>query len=139
MKAIPKFGDQLAVSAALICAIHCFFTPVLIALIPSLQALAILNDESFHLWMMAGVLPTSLMTLAMGCRKHKKKIYLAFGLLGFFTLFFAALWGHQLLGCTYEKYLTLLGALLISFVHVNNYLRCRKEKCEESEATCQVC
>ena len=88
---------------------------------------------------MIGVLPTSLITLAMGCRKHKKNNFLSIGLFGLMILCFATLWGHQILGCTYEKYLTLTGSLIISFAHINNYLLCRKDKCEESKSSCKTC
>ena len=139
MRTLAKIGDQLAVSAALVCAIHCFFAPVVVALVTSFQALAIVSDERFHFWMMLGVLPTSVATLAMGCKKHKKATFLAIGFFGLGVLFFASLWGHQVLGCTYEKYLTLAGSLIISFAHINNYLYCRKEKCEESQSSCEAC
>lgn len=139
MRTLARIGDQLAVSAALLCAVHCFFTPVFIAMMPSLQVLSIVGDESFHFWMMVGVLPTSLITLVMGCRKHKRNIFLAIGLLGLSILVFSAIWGHKIFGCKYEKYVTLTGSLVISFAHINNYFLCRKKKCQGLEISCEIC
>ena len=130
MRTLTRIGDQLAVSAALLCAIHCLFTPVVLALLPSIQSLTFVEDEAFHLWMVMGVLPTSLFALVMGCRKHKKPTFLAIGSLGLAILFSAAVWGHELVGCRYEKYLTLAGSGLVSFAHIKNYLMCRKQDCE---------
>ena len=139
MSTITRIGDRLAVGAALLCAIHCFLTPVFIAMLPSLQALSILDDEKFHFWMMIGVLPTSLIALAMGCKKHKRFTFLGIGLLGLVVLVFAALWGHDLLGCKYERYLTLTGSLIISIAHINNYRLCRSSNSGAIEPSCEAC
>ena len=129
MKSIHHIGDKLAVGLSIACALHCFVFPVLLATLPSLGALTIGNDESFHLWMLVGVLPTSCLTLAMGCREHKRIIFLVIGLTGLFVLSVSAIWGHDLVGCSNEKYLTLLGSSCLTFAHINNYLQCRKVKC----------
>lgn len=136
MRALTKIGDQLALSATLICAVHCFLAPVLITLLPSFRALSFLNDDSFHAWMLVGVLPTSLFTLAMGCKKHKKSTFFVIGFLGLSLLFFTAFWGHQLLGGTYEKYLSLAGSMVIAYAHINNYVLCREDKCRRSDTSC---
>ena len=134
MKKLTQIGDQLAVSLSLICAIHCFAGPIIIALLPSFQILSCSNNESVHYWMMFGILPSSLISLGMGCRKHKKLNFLLMGLIGLTVLTIASIWGHQLLGCKYEKYLTLLGSCIIAFAHVNNYLLCRKADCNTYQA-----
>ena len=48
--------DRLGMGLALVCAIHCLLTPVLVVCIP-LIATSFWSDESFHLWMLALVLP----------------------------------------------------------------------------------
>ncbi|MFK7873719.1 MAG: MerC domain-containing protein [Oligoflexales bacterium] len=130
MKSMSQMGDQLSVGLSMLCAVHCFVLPVFMALVPSLQVLSFASDESFHFWMMVGVLPTSLATLWMGCHKHKEYGFLAVGLLGLSILAFAAIWGHALFGCKYEKYITLLGSGLISFAHIKNYFKCKHENCD---------
>ncbi|MDD9950876.1 MAG: MerC domain-containing protein [Zetaproteobacteria bacterium] len=130
MRKIAQMGDPLAVGISLICTVHCFLAPVLMTMLPSLKALSITDDASFHFWMMVGILPTSLITLAMGCRKHKKHTFLLIGLVGLLVLGVASLWGHQLFGCKYEKYITLVGTCMMSFAHINNYLLCRHANCD---------
>ena len=136
MSTLVKIGDQLSVGAALLCGIHCFMTPIIFALLPSLKAYTILNSHNFHFWMLIAVLPTSLITLAMGCKKNQKNTFFIIGLVGLSILIFSTFWGHQLFGCKYEKYLTLLGSLIISFAHINNYLLCRKNKCNHIGFSC---
>ena len=133
MKKIIQIGDQLAVSISLICAIHCFLAPVLVVMVPSFQTLSIADDEVFHFWLMIGVLPTSFVTLAMGCRRHKKYTFLAIGLFGLSVMAVASLWVHDWLGCDYERWATLVGSCIIVFAHINNYLLCRKKNCDVHE------
>ena len=126
MKKISQIGDQFAVSLSLICAIHCFASPILMALLPSFQILSCSNNETVHFWMMFGILPSSLFSLGMGCRKHKKLNFLGVGLLGLTILVLTSIWGHQLFGCKNEKYVTLLGSCIVSYAHISNYLKCLK-------------
>ena len=127
---MTQIGDQLAVSLSLICAIHCFAGPILVALLPSFKLLSCSNNESVHFWMMFAILPSSLVSLAMGCRKHNKLNFLLIGFVGLVVLTLASIWGHQLFGCKNEKYVTLLGSCIVAFAHVNNFLLCRSSNCE---------
>lgn len=129
-KNVIQIGDRLAVGISLLCAVHCFLTPILVALLPSVQALSIIDDEAFHSWLLMGVLPTSFLTLVMGCRRHKKYSFFLLGILGLFVLVSAGLWIEEHLGCDYERWATLAGSCIIAIAHANNYRLCRKMDCD---------
>ena len=48
--------DRLGVGMALICAVHCLLTPVLIVLLPIIAS-SFWVDSEFHLWMLLMVVP----------------------------------------------------------------------------------
>lgn len=126
---MTQLGDKIAVGLSLTCAIHCFLAPILVVMIPSLKLFPIGDDANFHFWMLFAVLPISLFTLFTGCKKHNKIICLVIGSLGLIVLVFGSIWGHALLGCAKERYITLVGSGLISFAHIKNFLHCRDKSC----------
>ena len=111
----------------MLCMIHCLAFPLLVALLPSIAALP-LDKEAFHLWMVIAVIPISLYALTLGCKKHKKKSILSFGLLGLVCLVSAVLLGESRIGEAGEKILTVIGALLIAFSHYKNFHQCQHLK-----------
>lgn len=129
MRIINQLGDKIAVGLSLTCAIHCFLTPILLVMVPSLKLFPVVNDADFHFWMLFAVLPISLFTLFTGYKKHNNVMCLVIGSVGLLVLVFGSIWGHALLGCAKERYLTLFGASLISFAHISNFLRCRDKSC----------
>ena len=127
--------DRLAISLSGLCVAHCLLFPILGALIPSFVSLG-LTSESFHFWMVASVLPTSIYALALGCKKHAQFSVFFLGLLGLCSLVLALTLGHDLLGELGEKVLTLIGALFIAFAHVKNFKLCQQQRncsCESEE------
>ena len=129
MAKIQAYTDKLAIGLSLLCTLHCLIFPVLIVLIPSFAALSISNDELFHQWMLVGVLPSSLIALTMGCKKHGRFTFLALGLLGVSLLSVTALWGHDFMSENLEKFFTLISSLLIAVAHFNNSRLCHTKKC----------
>ena len=127
MKLTQTTADKFAIGLSLMCTVHCFATPVILALLPSLAVLQI-NAEQFHLWILAVVLPTSLLALSLGCKKHKRTRYMACGVVGLAFLIIAVLLGYE----EAEKALTLIGSAFIALAHWFNYQQCFKknnEKC----------
>ena len=127
MKLTQTTADKLAIGLSLMCTVHCFATPVILALLPSFAVLQI-NSEQFHLWVLAAVLPTSLLALSLGCKKHKRTRYMACGVVGLAFLIIAVLLGQE----EAEKALTLIGSAFIALAHWFNYQQCFKknnEKC----------
>ncbi|MGE6463125.1 MerC domain-containing protein [Pseudoalteromonas tetraodonis] len=127
MKLTQITADKFAIGLSLMCTVHCFATPVILALLPSFAVLQI-NSEQFHLWVLAAVLPTSLLALSLGCKKHKRTRYMACGVVGLAFLIIAVLLGQE----EAEKALTLIGSAFIALAHWFNYQQCFKknnEKC----------
>ena len=62
--------DKLAVSASMLCAIHCLFLPVILVVFPALGA-TLFGDELFHALLLWLIIPLSVIALSLGCRRHK--------------------------------------------------------------------
>ena len=125
MKLTQTAADKFAIGLSLMCTVHCFATPVILALLPSFAVLQI-NGEQFHLWVLAVVLPTSLLALSLGCKKHKRTRYMACGVVGLAFLIIAVLLGYE----EAEKVLTLIGSAFIALAHWFNYQQCFKKNNE---------
>ncbi len=125
MKLTQTTADKFAIGLSLMCTVHCFATPVILALLPSFAVLQI-NSEQFHLWVLAAVLPTSLLALSLGCKKHKRTRYMACGVVGLAFLIIAVLLGQE----EAEKALTLIGSAFIALAHWFNYQQCFKKNNE---------
>ena len=122
MKLTQTTADKFAIGLSLMCTVHCFATPIILALLPSFAVLQI-NGEQFHLWVLAAVLPTSLLALSLGCKKHKRTRYMACGVVGLACLIIAVLLGQE----EAEKALTLIGSAFIALAHWFNYQQCFKK------------
>lgn len=125
MKLTQTTADKFAIGLSLMCTVHCFATPVILALLPSFAVLQI-NGEQFHLWVLAVVLPTSLLALSLGCKKHKRTRYMACGVVGLAFLIIAVWLGQE----EAEKVLTLIGSAFIALAHWFNYQQCFKKNNE---------
>lgn len=128
VKSISINIDKVAISLSLICTVHCLLLPVTFVILPALAA-STFEDERFHLWILLAVLPTSLIALTMGCRRHLNFNVMAMGLSGLIILTLAAFFGHDLLGETGEKIASLLGASLIALSHLRNHTLCKRLQC----------
>lgn len=135
MSNIQTYTDKLAIGLSVLCTVHCLVFPLLLLLVPSLTALSIADDDLFHQWMIAAVLPSSLIALSMGCKKHGNYTFLGLGFFGVLLLSLAAFWGHDLVGETGEKGLTLFSSLLIATAHFNNHRLCQDKKCDAPDCS----
>ena len=122
MKSSQSVMDRMAIGLSVMCTVHCFATPVILALLPSFAVLQI-DSEQFHLWILAAVLPTSLLALSLGCKKHKRLRYMGCGVIGLAFMICAVLLGHEVA----EKALTLIGSAFIAVAHWFNYQQCLKQ------------
>lgn len=129
MKPASMTFDKVAIALSLTCAVHCLLLPIALLILPTLAATT-LGDESFHQWMLLAVLPTSLFALTMGCRRHRNMSVLTISLSGLATLILAAIFGHDLLGESGEKVISLLGTSLIVIGHYKNHMLCRHRQCD---------
>lgn len=123
-------SDKTAIGLSLLCAVHCLVFPLIIVLLPGFAALP-LDDESFHLWMLLAVIPTSIYALTLGCRKHKNYQLAFFGIAGLILLISAYVLGEDTIGELGEKGMTLLGVSIVALGHLWNYRLClQSQTCE---------
>ncbi|WP_299569217.1 MerC domain-containing protein [uncultured Shewanella sp.] len=121
--------DRLAISASVLCALHCIAGPLLLILFPTMLALPV-GDHFYHMLMVWFIIPTSSIAVFLGCKKHKDPTVLGLALIGMAVLAVAAIYGHDLFGETGEKLATVFATMILASAHWRNYSLCRKDKCE---------
>jgi len=127
--------DKTSISLSFLCVIHCLATPLIVIMLPSLAGLP-LHSEAFHLWLVVAVLPLSIYALTLGCKKHKHRRVMVFGVMGLFVLVMTVLLGHDRLGENWEKIFTVIGASLVALGHILNYRLCQSHEnvtCRENQ------
>lgn len=124
--------DKTAIGLSMVCVIHCLLTPVALVMVPALGA-TFLEDESFHYAILFLVLPTSLIALGLGCRRHHRFGVLIAGLIGLSVLFLILILGEDVIGEAGEKISTVAGTAIIAFAHLRNYSLCQKKDCHSSD------
>ena len=120
--------DAAAVVLSVVCLLHCLALPVALTVLPIVNV-TLLDESTFHLIMMAVILPISIIALTIGCRQHKDKLTLVLGSVGLGILTITAIFGHELLGLTGERIVTSIGGLILAAAHIQNYLCCRNDNC----------
>ena len=120
--------DTIAVVLSAICMLHCLALPVVLTVFPILNT-AVLSENVFHLLMIVLILPVSTIALTIGCRRHRDSLTLFLGAVGLGILTITAFFGHHLFGLTGERIVTSIGGLVLAAAHLQNYRRCRQDKC----------
>ena len=115
--------DKVAIGFSAICDLHCIFLPVALIFLPALST-TFLGSEDFHKALLYFVVPTSTIALFLGCKMHGKNHVYVYGAVGVGTLLIASFFGHDLFGESGEKFLTLLGAGIVSLGHIKNQKLC---------------
>ena len=121
--------DRTAIGLSVLCVLHCLALPLALIAGSSFTALWF-ADELFHQLLVFLVLPTSIVALMLGCKKHKTWSVLAWGFSGVCVLAIAALFAHDLVGESGEKILTVIGSILVVVGHVLNFRLCRSDVCD---------
>jgi len=121
--------DRSAIGLSVLCLLHCLALPLVLVAGSSFTALWA-ADEWFHQLLVVLVLPTSIVALLLGCKKHKRWAVLAWGFCGVGVLTLAALFAHDLVGEAGEKILTVIGSMLVVVGHAYNFRLCRSEVCD---------
>ncbi len=120
--------DKYAISASAVCAIHCLSLPILLSLFPALGT-SIFGQEFIHELLLWLVIPLSVISLSLGCKRHRSWLVGVLGLTGLLVLIFTAVLGHDVLGEVFERVATVSGATLIAAGHLRNYALCRQTSC----------
>ena len=117
--------DKVAIGFSAICALHCILLPVALIFLPALST-TFLGSEDFHKALLYFVVPSSTIALFLGCKMHGKNHVYVYGAVGIGVLLIASFFGHDLFGESGEKFLTLLGAGIVSLGHIKNQKLCAK-------------
>lgn len=134
MQSLQPITDKCAIGLSMACAIHCLLTPFLLVTIPSISVLG-LDNELFHVGMAVLVIPTSIISLTIGCRAHKHYRLFAYSIVGLLLLI-SALFLHDIVGEVGEKIMTIIGAGFIAYSHYLNFRLCQAHHdchCEDSK------
>lgn len=123
-----KYLDTAAVFLSGVCMLHCLGLPIALTILPIVNV-TLVDESTFHLLMVAVILPVSVIALTIGCRQHKDKLTLILGSVGLVILTITAIFGHNLLGLTGERIVTSLGGLILAAAHIQNYRCCRIDDC----------
>ena len=145
--------DKLAISMAVLCAIHCLIVPILIVAVPLINTTFFVHED-FHLWMLVAVFPTTLASILMGCRKHKDKFVLSACFLGLAFLVAAFFLQQQGIAhcelCATDAnatgsapsmiaWINTIGGVFLILAHSRNFYLCRKLACHEKKSECNCC
>ena len=124
-------ADKAAIGLSLPCVVHCLVTPIAIVMFPALGA-TFLEGETFHYVLLFLVVPISLFSLGLGCRKHGHRDILLIGIFGLFLLSLILLVGEETLGELGEKLSTVFGAVIVASAHFRNFKACQDKKCHST-------
>ena len=109
--------EGAAISASLLCLVHCLAFPVLLLLLPGVLGL-FARSEAFHYAALALVVPSGLAAFWLGYRRHRALIPSLLGAAGIGCLVVALLSGH---GEDLEIWMTVAGSLLLVTGHTMNW------------------
>ena len=123
MREIITLVDKVAVGLSFLCVAHCLLLPLAVLVLPAIGA-TLFEGEEFHFWLLFLVAPASFLSLGLGCRRHGRMKILWLGLVGVFTLSLVVTLGEDLLGETFEKLSTMLGAMIVALAHLRNSRAC---------------
>jgi membrane protein insertase Oxa1/YidC/SpoIIIJ len=121
---MQKTLDKIGIGLSSLCLIHCLIFPVLLIFFPIINVTNFIDEKYFHLILVTLVIPTALISLLIGCLKHRNfwvMLPAAFGL-GFLL---TGILVHDI-----EKIATVIGGVLLAFSHWKNYKLCHLD-CHE--------
>lgn len=121
--------DHVSIGVSVLCAIHCAVLPIVLAVFPTVVVLPF-DDHVFHQLMIWIILPSSMVAVFLGCRRHKDRGVLIGAGIGLSVLVLTALFGHDLLGETGEKIATFAAAIVLAASHWRNFSLCRRDACD---------
>lgn len=110
----PPLVDAIAVSASLLCLVHCLALPLVVAFLPALGLLAT-HSTSVHALLLALALPLGVWSLIRR-RQRAGLLPLLSGLAGF-----AMMAGALLVPIAAETWLTVAGVSLVAVAHWRNW------------------
>lgn len=125
---LQKTIDLFSVMLSFVCLIHCLALPLLVTLIPVL-AIDWISESMFHGLMLLLVIPSSLLAFLMARKSKPQRWVWWTGAIGLTIMILVAFWGHDLIGPQGERWLTVLGGVLVATAHLFNFRHRQKKFC----------
>lgn len=126
-----RWLDRFGIGLSVACWIHCALLPALVLASPALSGL-LLNDGSFHVWLLWLILPTAMVAFTLSWWRHRNVPTLIMGGCGLLLIVLAsvqAIWfEHSVLSGSMEKVLTSIGGLLLAAGHFRNLRYARNKR-----------
>ena len=122
-------SDKLAVGLSTACVIHCFFAPSLIVFSYSFFSFSV-DSELVHYLILIIALPISILALGLGYKNHKETSHFIIGITGLMVLLSAVLLSDILFGEAGERFVTVMGSLIVAYAHFKNHSICRQIECD---------
>lgn len=119
-----RFLDGFAVTASLLCLIHCLLLPMLLVALPVLATMLVV-PEAFHAVAFFVALPTSTLAMVSGRARHGRHRPAMLAAAGLILL---GLGAFAIDGETAERIVTSIGAVTLAVAHGLNW-RARSARC----------
>lgn len=109
--------DKAAVTLSGLCLLHCLALPLLLIVLPFINAVSL---DGLHAEMLFVVIPVSSVALLLGFRRHGDRRILLAGVVGMVLLILGGTVAHDHYGVIADRTLTIAGALVLAFTHYRN-------------------
>ena len=124
---MQKIFDAIGLTISGTCVMHCLFAPVTLILLP-VFGLTISQEEVLHEIFLYLIVPSAIIAITMGCRKHKDYSVAILATTGIILLVYAVV-THDTNSEQTVEVLTLFGSALVVLSHLRNFLLCRQNDC----------
>ena len=124
---MQKLFDTIGLTISGTCVMHCLFAPVTLILLP-VFGLTVSQEEVLHEIFLYLIVPSAIVAITMGCKKHKDYSVAILATTGIILLVYAVVTHDTNTEQTVEV-LTLFGSALVVLSHLRNFLLCRQNDC----------
>ena len=124
---MQKLFDTIGLTISGTCVMHCLFAPVTLILLP-VFGLTVSQEEVLHEIFLYLIVPSAIIAITMGCRKHKDYSVAILATTGIILLVYAVVTHDTNTEQTVEV-LTLFGSALVILSHLRNFSLCRQNNC----------
>ena len=124
---MQKIFDTIGLTISGTCVMHCLFAPVTLILLP-VFGLTVSQEEVLHEIFLYLIVPSAIIAITMGCKKHKDYSVAILATTGIILLVYAVVTHDTNTEQTVEV-LTLFGSALVVLSHLRNFSLCRQNNC----------
>ncbi len=129
---MQRIFDAIGLTISGTCVMHCLLAPVTVILLP-VFGLTVSQEEVLHEIFLYLIVPSAIIAITMGCRKHKDYSVALLATVGIILLVYAVV-THDTNTEQLVKLITLFGSTLVVVSHVRNYLLCRRNDCNHDHS-----